>query len=325
MLYILRRASFYLAALWISVTLNFLLPRIMPGDPITQMLAQSKGQMRPDQIQALRQLYGLDDRPLIVQYLSYLHSILHGDLGVSISRFPTSVVSVIGSEIGWTLLLGGTALVIAAALGTALGTVSAWRHGRLIDNVVPPLMIFVGSFPYFWLAMALLYSLGFSLGWFPISHAFSSGSVPEWSLPFATDVAYHLILPASTIVLVSIGGWALSMRNTMVGTLAEDYITMAEAKGLSSFRIMTRYAARNAMLPSVTAFGLSFGFIVGGALLTEIVFAYPGIGYQLLAAVHSLDYPLMQGIFLTLTVAVLIANFLVDLWYVRLDPRVRVK
>ena len=139
------------------------------------------------------------------------------------------------------------------------------------------------------------------LGWFPLRHAFDVGMTPGFSLAFIGDVAYHLVLPATTIVLVSIGGWMLGMRNTMIATTAEDYITMAEAKGLRPDRIMVRYAARNALLPSVTSFGMSLGFVVGGALLTEVVFAYPGIGYQLLAAVQNLDYPLMQGIFLTIT------------------------
>jgi peptide/nickel transport system permease protein len=156
-------------------------------------------------------------------------------------------------------------------------------------------------------------------------HAYDVGLTPGFNGEFLSNVATHLVLPALTIVLVSIGGWMLGMRNTMIATAAEDYITMAEAKGLSPSRIMFRYAARNALLPSVTNFGMALGFVVGGALLTEVVFAYPGIGYQLLMAVQGLDYPLMQGIFLTITAAVLLANFLVDLVYVRLDPRVRVR
>jgi peptide/nickel transport system permease protein len=162
---------------------------------------------------------------------------------------------------------------------------------------------------------------GVALHWFPLQHAYSLGISPSFSFEFIGDVLYHLFLPGLTIVLVSLGGWLLAMRNTMITTNSEDYMTMAEAKGLSDRRITIRYAARNALLPSVTAFGMSLGFIVGGALLTEIVFAYPGVGFQLVSAVQSLDYPLLQGIFLVLTAAVLIANFLVDIVYVRLDPR----
>jgi peptide/nickel transport system permease protein len=247
-----------------------------------------------------------------------------GNMGVSISRFPTPVVEVIGTQIGWTILLGGTALLIAVVLGNLLGILAAWRRGGLLDSVFPPLLVFVGSFPYFWLAMGALYLFGITLGWLPVRHAFTAGTTPGFTGEFIGDVATHLVLPALTIVLVSIGGWMLGMRNTMIATTAEDYITMAEAKGLSHGRIMFRYAARNALLPSVTSFGLSLGFVVGGALLTEVVFAYPGVGYQLLSAVQGLDYPLMQGIFLTITAAVLLANFVVDIVYVRLDPRVRV-
>ena len=205
-----------------------------------------------------------------------------------------------------------------------LGILAAWRRGGVLDSYVPPFLIFIGSFPYFWLAMGLLYVFGVTLGWFPVRHAYGVGMTPEFSLAFIGDVAYHLVLPATSIVLVSIGGWMLGMRNTMIATNAEDYIVMAEAKGLRPNRVRTNYAARNALLPSVTAFGMSLGFLVGGALLTEVVFAYPGIGYTLLSAVQNLDYPLMQGLFLTITTFVLIANFLVDIVYVRLDPRVRV-
>ncbi|WP_431797505.1 ABC transporter permease [Microbacterium kunmingense] len=322
--YILRRLGFYLGAFWVSITLNFFLPRFMPGDPVSRMVARLQGQIRPDQIEALRESFGLSDAPLWEQYLRYLGQIFTGNLGFSISRFPTPVIDVISSVLGWTLLLGFVSLIIAVVIGNVLGILAAWRRGGVLDSVVPPVLICIGSFPYFWLAMGLLYLFGVTLGWFPLRHAYEVGTAPEFSLAFIGDVAYHLILPATSIVLVSIGGWMLGMRNTMIATNAEDYIVMAEAKGLRPNRVMMQYAARNALLPSVTAFGMSLGFVVGGALLTEVVFAYPGVGYTLLAAVQNLDYPLMQGLFLTITTAVLIANFLVDIVYVRLDPRVRV-
>lgn len=323
MRFILRRLGFYLIAFWVSITLNFLLPRFMPGDPVSRMFARTQDRMQPEQIEALRKLLGVDSRPIWEQYADYLHNMVTGQMGVSISRFPTPVTEVIASQVGWTLLLGGTALVIAAVVGNLLGILAAWRRGGAIDSALPPLLIFIGSFPYFWLAMGALYLFGVTLGWFPIRHAFSDTIEPSFSWEFISDVGMHLVLPALTIVLVSVGGWMLGMRNTMIATNAEDYITMAEAKGLRPGRIMFRYAARNAMLPSVTSFGMSLGFVVGGALLTEVVFAYPGVGYQLLNAVQGLDYPLMQGLFLTITAAVLLANFLVDILYVRLDPRVR--
>jgi peptide/nickel transport system permease protein len=321
--FILRRLGFYLIAFWASITLNFLLPRFMPGDPVSRMFARTQGKMQPEQIDALRKLLGVDDRPIWEQYIDYLHNIVTGNMGISISRFPAPVTEVIAAQIGWTLLLGGTALVIAAVVGNLLGILAAWRRGGAIDSALPPVLIFIGSFPYFWLAMGALYLFGVILGWSPLRHAFSDGVEPGFTWEFLSDVGAHLVLPALTIVLVSIGGWMLGMRNTMIATNSEDYITMAEAKGLRPGRIMFRYAARNAMLPSVTSFGMSLGFVVGGAMLTEVVFAYPGVGYQLLNAVQGLDYPLMQGLFLTITAAVLLANFLVDILYVRLDPRVR--
>ena len=323
MRFILRRLGFYLIAFWASITLNFLLPRFMPGDPVSRMFARTQGKMQPEQIDALRKLLGVDDRPLWEQYIDYLHNIVTGNMGISISRFPAPVTEVIAAQIGWTLLLGGTALVIAAVVGNLLGILAAWRRGGAIDSALPPVLIFIGSFPYFWLAMGALYLFGVILGWSPLRHAFTDGLEPAFTWEFIGDVGAHLVLPALTIVLVSIGGWMLGMRNTMIATNSEDYITMAEAKGLRPGRIMFRYAARNAMLPSVTSFGMSLGFVVGGAMLTEVVFAYPGVGYQLLNAVQGLDYPLMQGLFLTITAAVLLANFLVDILYVRLDPRVR--
>ena len=325
MAYILKRLGYYLLAFWASVTLNFLLPRLMPGDPVSRMFARSGARLTQTQALQLRRLFGLDDAPLWQQYLRYLKSILTGDLGVSISRFPAPVSEVIGSQIGWTVLLGGVALVIAAGAGSLLGILAAWRRGGVADSILVPLLVFLGSFPYFWLAMGALYLLGMGLGWFPLRHAYTAGSIVDWSSPaFLADVAKHLALPALTIVAVSLGGWALGMRNTMIATASQDYILLAEAKGLTRSWIMLRYAARNAMLPTVTSIGMSLGFIVGGSMLTEVVFAYPGIGYQLFSAVGALDYPLMQGIFLTITVAVLAANLLVDLVYVRLDPRVRV-
>lgn len=322
--FILRRLGFYLIAFWASITLNFMLPRLMPGDPVTRMLSRSQQRLDPQQVESLQRLLGVEGGPWWQEYFAYLGRVLTGDFGVSISRFPTPVSDVIAAQLPWTLLLGAVSLLIAVIIGNLLGILAAWRRGGVLDSLTPPLLVFIGSFPYFWLAMGSLYVFGVAWGIAPLRHAFSVGMTPSWDADFIADVAAHLVLPALSIVLVSIGGWMLGMRNTMISTNAEDYILMAEAKGLRPRRIMFNYAARNALLPSVTNIGMSLGFIVGGALLTEVVFAYPGVGYQLLAAVQGLDYPLMQGLFLTITAAVLLANFLVDLVYVRLDPRVRV-
>jgi peptide/nickel transport system permease protein len=303
--------------------LNFFLPRLMPGDPGDAVMARMQGQVPPETVEAMRQAYGLSDDPLIVQYLTYLGNLLRGEFGISISAFPTPVTDVIFKGFAWTILLGTTATIISFAIGSFLGMIGAWKRGSMVDSVMPPLVIFVGSFPYFWLATVALFYLSFQWGSFPLRHAYSDTLSPSFSIDFLLSVLYHLILPATTIIVVSIGGWLLGMRNTMISTLAEDYVTMAEAKGLPQRRVMFQYAARNALLPNMTAFGMSLGFILGGALFTEVVFSYPGLGYQLITAVRALDYPLMQGLFLMITFAVLVANLIVDLLYVRMDPRVR--
>jgi len=323
--YVLKRLGFYAIAAWASLTLNFLLPRMMPGDPASRLFGRIQHQLRPEEIEALKEVFGISDDPLIKQYFTYLSHALRGDLGLSISRFPTPVTEVIAAGFEWTILLGATALIISFVVGNAIGIFGTWRRGGLVDTIMPPLLIFIGSFPYFWLSMVALYYLGFEKGWFPLRHAYDYGITRGWNLEYIANVIEHLILPAGTIVLVSIGGWALGMRNTMVNVLAEDYVVLAEAKGMPQHRIMFNYAARNAMLPAVTAFGMSIGFIVSGALLTEIVFSYPGLGFLLLMAVQQLDYPLLQGLLLNITLAVLGANFIIDLLYTRLDPRVRVR
>jgi peptide/nickel transport system permease protein len=323
MRFILRRLGFYLIAAWASITLNFALPRAMPGDPATAIVARFQGRIRPEEIQAIKEAYGFTDGPILEQYFTYLGHAARGDFGISISAFPVPVTTVIATGLIWTILLGGVALILSFLIGNLLGVIGAWRRGGFIDSVLPPVLLFVGSFPYFWLAMVGLFFLGFHFEWFPLRHAYSDRLAPALNLTFIGSVLYHMVLPAGTIMLVSIGGWMLGMRNTMISVLSEDYISLAEAKGLPQRRIMFNYAARNALLPNITALGMSIGFILSGQILTEVVFSYPGLGYLFLKAVNNLDYPLLQGLFLMLTFAVLIANLIVDLLYVRLDPRVR--
>ena len=321
--YVLRRLGFYAVAAWAALTLNFIIPRLMPGDPASAIFARFRGQLRPEEIEALKQAYGFTDAPLIQQYFEYASNAIRGNFGISISAFPAPVTSVIATSLVWTLLLGLTALIISFLVGNVLGVLAAWRRGGWVDNVLPPILIFIGSFPFFWLALVALFFLSFQFGWFPLRHAYSDHLAPGWTWEFVRSVFTHLLLPAGTVVLVSIGGWVLGMRNTMINILGEDYITMAEAKGLKQGHIMLHYAARNALLPNITAFGMSLGFVLSGQIIVETVFSYPGLGYQLIKAVSNLDYPLMQAIFLMITLAVLGANLLVDLLYVRLDPRVR--
>lgn len=323
MRFILRRLSFYLLAAWASLTINFFLPRLIPGDPASAIFAGARGQLRPEQLEQIRAALGLSNEPLLNQYFTYLSHVLRGDFGLSFSAFPAPVTTVISTGLLWTMLLGGTALIISFVLGNVIAIIGSWRRGGIVDNTLPPILIFIGAFPPFFLALLALYFLSFQFGWFPLRHAYNDQLTPAFTLEFIGSVINHLLLPALTIVLVTVGGWVLGMRNTMIGVLAEDYVTMAEAKGLPQRQIMFRYAARNAMLPSVTAFGMALGFVLSGQILIELIFSYPGLGYLLFKSVSNLDYPLMQGLFLMITFAVLGANFIVDLLYTRLDPRVR--
>ena len=323
MRFLLRRLGFYAIAAWVAFTLNFFLPRLMPGDPATALFARFRGRLAPEAMDALRETFGLTQAPLWRQYLTYLEHALRGDLGVSVAYFPAPVAQVIGAGLVWTILLAGTAVVISFALGTLLGVAAAWWRRGWADALLPPMLVFLGSLPYFWLAMVALYVLGFTLGWFPLGHAYSDDLAPRLSPAFLADVVTHAALPVGSIVVATLGGWLLSMRNTMITVLGSDYVNLARARGLHPARVVFRYAARNALLPSITSFGMALGFVLGGSLLTEVVFSYPGQGYLLVQAVRNQDYPLMQGIFLVITLAVLGANWLVDLVYLWLDPRIR--
>jgi peptide/nickel transport system permease protein len=323
MRYLLKRLGFYLLAAFVAVTVNFFLPRLMPGDPATALFARFKGKLPPESIDALRAAFGLTNEPLWQQYLTYLSHVLQGDLGISIAYFPSAVSQVIGTALGWTLFVAGSAVIVSFAIGTLLGIAAAWWRRGALDAWLPSALVFLGSFPYFWLAMVALFLFGFSFRWFPLGHAYSDDATPGWTVAFALDVLRHAALPIATVVLATLSGWLLTMRNTMISVLGSDFVNLARAKGLSPARVVLRYAARNALLPSVTGLGMALGFVLGGSLLTEIVFSYPGQGYLLVQAVRNQDYPLMQGIFLIITLAVLAANWLVDLAILWLDPRTR--
>lgn len=322
MVFLLRRLGFYLVTAWAAITINFLVPRLMPGDPVDLMVARMNGQIDPDAIAAMKKAFGLTGGSVWHQYWAYLGNLAHGELGRSITFYPSTVSSVIGSALPWTIGLVGVATVISYLIGTSLGVVAAWRRGTWLDSILPT-TTFLQAVPYFWVALALVMVFGVTLDWLPVSQAYSLDVTPGFNGPFLSSMAYHAILPAVTIVVASIADRVMGMRNVMVTTLGEDYVTMAEAKGLTSRRVMWAYAARNAILPNITSFTLSLGFVVGGSVLTEIVFSYPGVGSVLLKAVENEDFPLMQGIFLVISLAVLAANFLADACYVALDPRTR--
>ena len=326
MRYALRRLGFFVLTLWAALTLNFLLPRLMPGNPALAMMTKfhSAG-ANPQTLRALETLFGVNNQQgLIAQYFGYLHQMLTGNFGTSLSQFPASVTSVIGSAIWWTLGLVGVTTVLAFILGTGLGIVSAWRRGGKLDSVLPPVFVITSAIPYFWVAMVLVLVFGITLHWFPSQGGYYvTTDSPGLNLTFFQDVVNHAFLPAMALLITTIGTWILTMRNTMITTLAEDYVRMARAKGLPGWRIMLDYAARNAMLPNLVGFAMSLGFVVSGAILVEYVFNYPGVGYMLLQAVDGEDYPLMQALFLLITVAVLVAILAADILTALLDPRTR--
>lgn len=321
--YLLRRVGFYLFTAWAAITINFFLPRLIPGDPVQSLIARSQGQLDTSAIQSLYILFGLDDdKSLFEQYFTYIGQLFRGDLGVSFTFFPTPVSEVLSDSLPWTLALVGITTVISFFLGTLLGVLAGWWRGSWVDMVMP-VTTFLSSIPYFWLGLIAITLLADQGGAFPSSGGYDPGVVPSWDMDFIWSAVYHSLLPAITILISSMSGWVLSMRNMMLTVSSEDYITVAHAKGLSERRVMLNYAARNALLPNVSGFALSLGLIVGGTLLVEIVFSYPGVGFQLFQAVGSKDYPLVQGIFLIITISVLVANLFADLIYLLLDPRTR--
>jgi peptide/nickel transport system permease protein len=324
MRFLLRRIGFFLLTLWAALTLNFFLPRFMPGNPAVAMIAKFKGGVSPQALTALEAQFGVQTKEnLLGQYGTYLGNMARGNFGISISQYPATVGSIIGSAIWWTLGLVGITTILAFVLGTGIGILGAWRRGGALDSFMPPVFVITSVIPYFWLGLVLILIFGVDLHWLPyfFSHDFTVPVTFTW--PSIVNILQHAILPAVTLLITTIGTWILTMRNTMISTLAEDYVRMARAKGLSGRRIMFSYAARNAILPNLTGFAMSLGFVLGGAILIEDVFNYQGVGYWLLNAVNNLDYPLMQALFLLITVAVLLAILASDIATALLDPRTR--
>jgi peptide/nickel transport system permease protein len=322
-----RKLGFYLVAAWAALTLNFLLPQLIPGNPVEALISKmsQSGPVPPGEAQVLTKLLGLGTGNIFQKYWQYVDGLAHMRLGLSITDFPTPVAAEIGQAIYWTLALVGTATIISFALGIGLGALAGWKRGSRLDAIIPATTLLT-AMPYFWLALLLLFFFSSNV-WhvFPLGQGYDTNSELNegWNLPFISSAVQHAVLPALTIVISSVGGWLLGMRNMMVSTLSDDYVVAAEAKGLRQSRIMISYAARNAVLPSVSGFAISLGFVVSGAIAMEYVFSYPGLGEKLVQAVTNNDYPLMQGIFLVITFAVLGANMIVDLLHGFIDPRTR--
>jgi peptide/nickel transport system permease protein len=326
MRWLIRRLGFYLFATWMALTITFLLPRLMPGSPIAgvlQRLSPAQIQANPGIVHTYEQLLGGGHQSLISAYGQYLHRVATLNFGISTSNYPTKVSEIVARTIPYSLVLVGIAFVLSFVLGTAIGMVAAWRRGGSFDSVFVPIFMGLAAFPAYFTALLLMYFLGLKLGWFPIQHAYDNGLSPGFNWTFISSAVKHGFLPALVIVIAYAGGWVLNMRTVMINTIGEDYVAMARAKGLRDRRIMTRYAARNAILPPLNGFAAQFATAVGGVIFVELVFSYPGAGYTLQQAALGSDYPLTQALLLVFAICPIVANFLMDIVNLVLDPRVR--
>ena len=320
--FIARRAGFYLVAVWVAITVSFFLPRMVPGNPIAAVIARAElnGQCNPACVQAAIAQLGIGHGSAISQYFQYWGNLFHGNLGIS--YFESQPVStLIAAYLPWTVGLLGCATVISFVLGTSIGILLGWRRGSRMDWVVPGATFFQ-AIPYFFLAMVIVEVFATGLKWFPPQYGYDITLTPRWSLGYIWSIIDHAVLPAGTVVLASAAGFILGMRNQMLTTMDEDFVLVARAKGLPSRRVVW-YAARNAILPSVSNFSLAISLVVAGQLLVEVIFNYPGIGNLLFKAVINHDYPLVQGVFVVIVMVVLAANLIADVVYAFIDPRAR--
>jgi peptide/nickel transport system permease protein len=325
--YIGERLIILFATIFISMTVVFFVPRLVPGEPLdavfANMAAAGGAVNAPELVAEYRERFGLD-RPLWQQYLSFWRELLRGNMGLSISSFPAQVTTMLAAALPWTIGLLTMTTLLSWVLGSVIGAVIGWQ-GRKAGGLrlLVPVALVLYTMPYYILAIILVFVFAFYWPIFPLSGAYSVGMRPAWSLPFILDVLRHATLPAMSILLVSLGWWFLSMRSLIISLKGEDYILNAEAMGINNRRILWGYAFRNALLPQVTGLAISLGHIVGGALITEVIFAYPGIGYRIYNAINSLDYPLIQGGVLLIIISVALANFIIDSIYPLIDPRIR--
>jgi len=314
-LFVLKRVGRGLLTIWFAVTVTFLLLRLLPGDPA---LAVANPNMTRETRAALLTQYGLEES-LPVQYVKYLWQLLQGNLGISFHQ-NTEVTTVLLERLPWTLLLAGSSLLVTVAVGIPLGVLAASRRGGLWDRLVQVVAVTGQSLFVPSLGILLLYVFGLQLNWFPIGGAYTDGTYGgEWYL----SVVSHLVLPCLSLVFAQLGAYVLTMRSSLIDALGEDYVVLANANGLPARRVLWKHALRNALLPTTTLVGLQLGFVVGGAVLIETVYAYPGIGRGIYEAVTQLDFPVLQGAFLLLAVTVVAVNMVTDIAYGFLDPRVK--
>jgi peptide/nickel transport system permease protein len=325
--YVLRRIAVFLVIVWVAASVNFVILRFAPGDPVAGILVrieQQGGSFAGSDaiIHSYRQTFGLDE-PAAVQYVKFVANFARFDFGPSLSNYPTPVSTIIGEALPWTIGLLAISTLIAFSLGTFLGALLAWRGTPAILRLTMPLLMLVAAVPYYLLAILLVAVLAFGLHLFPAAGTAPIGGLGATGLTRVGEILRSSFLPGLSLVLGGLGGWMLGMRGLMVGVLGSDYLMLAEAKGLGARRILFRYAIRNAILPQITVLALALGSIVSGAVLVEAIFSYPGLGFTLYQAIQNADYTLIQGITFLLVVAVGVAILILDLAYPLLDPRIR--
>lgn len=326
---VLRRIGLFFLVVWGAATLNFFLPRLAPGDPVRERLFRMSTtggytqQGVEEMVRAYQAQFGLD-QPLWLQYLRYLVDVVQLDFGYSLTLFPTKAIDLILAALPWTIMLLLVSTLLSFVLGTLLGALLAWRKSPRAMNVMVGPLLALSAIPYYMLGLILVYVFAFTLHVFPLSGGYTAGQLPGLSAGFLLDVLKHSILPAASIVLTSMGSWALGMRGMMITTEGEDYMHFAEMRGLKDRTIFVWYGLRNAILPQFTSLALALGHVVSGALLVEVIFTYPGVGSLLFQAIQGFDYFVIYGIVFMVVVAIALATLLVDLAYPLLDPRIRV-
>ena len=328
MIWIVKRIVRALVAIFLVLTLTFLLLRLMPGNPIDMLLYQLMFTRGMDPLQAtefVRVYYGiLPSGPIYLQYLDYLRNLLSGNLGLSITVSPrTPVNSLIVSMLPWTLLVLSIGITISFSIGILLGMFLAYRRGGKLDSTLSTTFSVLSGIPSYVGALAMLLIFAMTLRIFPPGGTYSSNVTPGWNIYFIGDVLYHAALPILTYVILSFGGWAITMKNVTISVLGEDYVLAAEARGLKKRRITISYVGRNAILPMFTSLAISLGNAFGGSLFIEQIFTYTGIGYLTYLGLANYDYPILQGCFLLTTISVIVANFIADIGYSFLDPRIK--
>jgi peptide/nickel transport system permease protein len=329
-IYIIQRFVIFIVMIWVAATLVFFLPRLAPGDPIEQQVLQMQT-LSGDNIgdideivKSYQKRFGLD-KPLWRQYTGYIVNTLKGDLGFSLSRFPSRVSDEIMRAAPWTIVLIGTATVISALIGSTLGALIAWRRSPTLLRYLLPFFMGTAAIPYFLIGLMLIFSFGLSWQMFPLGAGVDYGLIPAFDWKTISNMIYHAILPAFSIIIAAIGFWGLGMRAMIVTVGGEDFIQLADAKGLKERRLFLDYGIRNTLLPQTTALALALGGVISGQVLLEVIFSYPGLGLLLRNAIGQQDFFLIQGIVLMIIAATAVVLFIMDLIYPILDPRISYK